>query len=265
MSGATDWRRDYDEQGFAVLTSVIAQRAVAAAGAAYDALTHTAPTSVAMSDQPILVLWQHARGGFKRYIPLPEIPAIAALVADPAILAAVTDLCGGPVRLLETIVFNKPPGDGLPLAWHQDASFYPLAGGVQVSAAVMLDPADEANGTIAFAPGSHRGTLMSAVDLLTGARRHGDPRPLPDDPAAAGYGVVAPRLEPGDVVIFGDRIWHGSGPNRTIDRPRRLLSIRYISLDTRYHPVPGNAATFMRQIASAEGEPLAGSAFPILG
>lgn len=265
MSGARDWRAEYEEQGFVVLKSLVPAAAVAAARDAYETLSRTAPTSMGPTDRAALVFWHHAKGGFKRYLCLDEVPSFADLVNHPAILAAVTRICGGPVRLLETIVFNKPPGDGLPLAWHQDASFYPLAGGVQISASVMLDPADESNGTVAFAPGSQRGAAMSAVDLLSGAPRPGDQRPVPNDPAAAGYAVVAPSLEPGDIVLFGAHVWHGSGPNRTADCPRRLLSIRYISLDTCYHRVPGNAATFMAQITSAEGAPLEGSAFPILG
>lgn len=264
MSAVSDWRSRYDEDGFVVLKALVPANAVGAAREAYDVLSQTAPTSMGAADRPALVFWHHAKGGFKRYLHLDEVPSFATLVSHPAILAAVTEVCGGPVRLLETIVFNKPPGDGLPLAWHQDASFYPLAGGIQISASVMLDPADETNGTVAFAPGSQRGAAMSAVDLLSGAPRPGDQRPVPNDPAVAGYEIVAPSLEPGDVVLFGAHVWHGSGPNRTADRPRRLLSIRYISLDTRYCPVPGNAATFMAQITSAEGEPLEGPAFPLL-
>lgn len=265
MHGACDWQSEYDEQGFVVLKSILPAATVAAARDAYDVLSKTAPTSIGISDRPTLVFWHHAKGGFKRYLYLDDVPGFANLVNHPAILAPVTRLCGGKVRLLETIVFNKPPGDGLPLAWHQDASFYPLSGGVQISASVMLDPADESNGTIAFAVGSQRSAAMSAVDLLSGAPRIGDQRPIPNDPAAAGYTVVAPKLEPGDVILFGSQVWHGSGPNRTTDRPRRLFSIRYISLDTCYRPVPGNAATFMAQITSAENEPLEGSPFPILG
>jgi ectoine hydroxylase-related dioxygenase (phytanoyl-CoA dioxygenase family) len=191
--------------------------------------------------------------------------AISALVRHPAILAPVMAICGGPVRLLETVIFNKPPGDGGQLAWHQDASFYPIAGGRQVSALVMLDAASEANGAVSFALGSHLGKRMSAVDLHSGLSRPGDSRPVPGDPAAAGFDITTPELVPGDVVLFHSLIWHGSGPNLTVDRPRRLISIRYISLDTRYQPVAGNAASFIRQIASPEGAPLSGRAFPVLG
>lgn len=265
MSGANGWQAQYDEQGFIVLKSLVPADAVTAAREAYELLSRTAPTSMAVSERPMLVFWHHAEGGFKRYLYLDEVPSFAALVRHPAILAAVSKLCRGPVRLLETIVFNKPPGDGLALAWHQDASFYPLSGGIQISASVMLDPADGENGTIAFAVGSQHSATMSAVDLRSGAPRPGDQRLAPNDPTAAGYRILAPVLEPGDVVLFGSQVWHGSGPNRSADRPRRLLSIRYISLDTCYHRVPGNAATFMAQITSAEGAPLEGSAFPVLG
>ncbi len=264
MPSARDWQRDYHAQGFAVLRGLVRREEALAARDAYAGLSTTAPTILPDIDAPLLVMWRHAKGGFKRYLPLSDAPEFSRLVAHPDILTAVTALCGGTVRLLETIVFNKPPGDGGVLAWHQDASFYPLAGGLQVSALVMLDPASETNGAVSFAVGSHKGELMSAVDLHTGARRASDARNTPDDPRAAGYEVVTPELGPGDVVLFHSLVWHGSGPNATVDRPRRLVSIRYVSTDTLYQPVPGNGASFMHQIACRAGEPLSGGAFPIL-
>lgn len=260
----TDPIQVYGAQGFAVLPGQLPQEVVRAAREEYDAIYPTATVTLPEVDEPLMVMWYHATGGFKRYALLPQLSAISTLVSHPDILAPVMAICGGPVRLLETVVFNKPPGDGGQLAWHQDASFYPLAGGRQVSALVMLDPATEANGAVAFAIGSHKGGLMSAVDLHSGQRRPGDGRASPDDPVAAGFDVRTPALDPGDVVLFHSLVWHGSGPNRTLNQPRRLISIRYISLDTRYQPVLGNSASFMRQITSAEGEPIAGGAFPIL-
>jgi ectoine hydroxylase-related dioxygenase (phytanoyl-CoA dioxygenase family) len=264
MTISATWRQDYRRQGFAVLRGLLSSNKIVAARIAYAAISKSAPTDLPIIDSPLLVMWQHVRGGFKRYLPLYDATEFFDLVADAEIIDAMTALCGGPVRLLETIVFNKPPGDGGALAWHQDVSFYPLSGGTQVSALIVLDPATKANGAVSFAVGSHKGDVMSAVDLHSGAPRANDLRATPKDPSAAGFEVVTPDLKPGDVVLFHSHIWHGSGPNTTLDQPRRLVSIRYVSLDTCYLPVPGNAASFMHQIRSSAGEPLSGGAFPIL-
>ena len=262
-----DWRgaqADYEEQGFAVLRGLLPTDVVLAARTEYQTVFPDAPRELPEGDEPLVVLWYHAANGFKRYLGLSQTPAFAAVVSHPAIVAPVTSICNGPVRLFETIIFNKPPGEGGNLAWHQDASFYPLAGGIQLSALVMLDPATEENGAVSFAAGSHKSELMSAVDLHTGDRLRGDERAAPDDPAAFGFKVVTPLLDPGDVVLFHNLVWHGSGPNRTQDRQRRLLSLRYASLDTCYQTVPGNSASFMHQIKTPEGQPLSGSTFPIV-
>src|SRR5579871_1770369 len=256
---------EYEEQGFSVLPRMLPPESVLRAREEFAAIHDGAPTEFPEGcDEPMIVFWLHVRGGRKRYMRLREAPALRALVTHPAVLASVIRLCGGPVRLLETIVFNKPPGTGSSLAWHQDASFYPLDRGIEVSALIPLDPTHEGNGAVSFAIGSHRDSLMSAVDLQTGQKLLGDERAEPGDPRDFGYQIVTPALSPGDVILISDRVWHGSRPNTTVDQPRRMLSVRYISIDTVYRPIPGNAASFMRQITSPVGQTLSGGAFPIL-
>jgi ectoine hydroxylase-related dioxygenase (phytanoyl-CoA dioxygenase family) len=169
------------------------------------------------------------------------------------------------VRLLESVVFNKPPRVGGRLAWHADISYYPLGGGQQMSVMIPFDHMSAANGAVSFAVGSHRSPPVASVDLRTGTAFAEDALPpCPDDPATAGYEVRTPVLAPGDVVLFGVRVWHGSEANNSADMPRRLLSLRFVSLDTRYELRSGNRATFVQQIRSRPGEPLAGGAFPII-
>ena len=254
----------YERQGFVVLPRLVPETVVSAAREEYIRHTDDAPRTAGDIGTPVIVMWHHVEGGFKRYLSLPQAPAIHALITRPEILGHVRDICGGPVRLLETIVFNKPPEKGGSLAWHQDASFYPLKGGKLVSALIPFDPMSAENGAVSFAPGSHTSKLMSAIDLHSGQRRADDTRATPVHPADRGYDVVTPDLVPGDVTLFHSQVWHGSAPNVSKDMPRRLLSVRYISLDTIYHPVPGNAASFVQQITTPVGSPLEGSAFPIL-
>ena len=254
----------YARNGFVVVRNLLDPKTVQAARDWHDIHSKTSDIEFQPLQTPLLVMWYHAEGGVKRYHPLGQAPAFEALARHPDILRVVHHISHGAVRLVESIVFEKPPMAGARLAWHQDASFYPLVGGSLVSALVAIDPMTLENGTVSFAEGSHLSDLKSAVNLHTGQRLESDVRDTPDDPEAAGFCVETPELEPGDVVFFHSRAWHGSGPNTTHDQRRRLLSLRYVTPDAIYSPIPGNSCTFMRQILTPVGEPLSGEAFPLL-
>ena len=84
--------------------------------------------------------------------------------------------------------------DALPL--HID-SFVPYEGDTVISmqAAFSLEGMTEANGATLVVPGSHRSGRYF-------------------DPATDAADVVPVVADPGDVVFWDSRIWHGAGPNR---------------------------------------------------
>ncbi len=169
------------------------------------------------------------------------------------------------IRLLETVVFNKPPRHGGVLCWHQDSPFFPLDPPSQYSIWVPFDVVERANGALLFARGSHKAGLKGSIDLHTGDAYPGEDLPLvPHDPASEGYDVVCAEVEPGDVILFNFLVWHASVPNVTPDRQRRGLSVRYLVGPARFRPRPGNAATFVKQIQVPPGALVEGAAFPAL-
>ena len=126
----------------------------------------------------------------------------------------------------------KLPGDGVVFEWHQDSVHRrygtPLwtdvtGRGSFVELATALDPVRADNGPLRFVPRSH----------LAG---HLDPLPEVDETAA-----VTPELDPGDVVLFGPYVVHGSGANLS-DRPRRMFLNGFAHPEANRRVYPGDGA-----------------------
>src|SRR5438128_1817107 len=78
------------------------------------------------------------------------------LLTDPRIVAIVKDLLGENVVAWGSHFFCKMPGDGKAVAWHQDASYWPLDPAKTVTVWLAIDDADIGNACMRFIPGSHR-------------------------------------------------------------------------------------------------------------
>src|SRR5688572_13524394 len=77
------------------------------------------------------------------------------LLAHPRIVAIVKDLLGEHVVGWGSHFFCKLPGDGKAVAWHQDASYWPLTPSKAVTVWLAIDAADRENGCMRFIAGSH--------------------------------------------------------------------------------------------------------------
>ncbi len=139
--------------------------------------------------------------------------------SDARLVRMAAQVLGSPVvvQLIQQAHF-KLPGDGVAFPWHQDSShrrygteWRDVNGrGSFVQTVTALDPIGEDNGPLRFIPGSHRwGHLALPADGTL---------PPPLDPAQA----VTVAMEPGDVVVFGPYVVHGSPANDS-DRPRRTF------------------------------------------
>jgi ectoine hydroxylase-related dioxygenase (phytanoyl-CoA dioxygenase family) len=216
------------------------------------------------AERPIAVFWTHIEGGRKRLASLDELPVLSDMAKGRPIPGVIRELAPDEsIRLLETVVFNKPPGRGRVLRWHQDVSYFPLEPNNQIAVWIPFDVVRRANGAVLYALGSHRSPTMGSVDLHTGRPFSGDARDtIPDDPATLGYQVAAAEVDPGDMIVHDGRVWHMSGDNSTVSMARRAVTLRYLRGRTLYKPRPGNAATFLAQIQVDPGQELAGGAFP---
>ncbi|MGC1272165.1 MAG: phytanoyl-CoA dioxygenase family protein [Planctomycetaceae bacterium] len=151
------------------------------------------------------------------------------ILTNPKIVALVKDILGEHVVGWGTHFFCKMPRDGKAVAWHQDASYWPLSPSKAVTVWLAIDDADPENANMRFIAGSHH------VGHLTFR---------PSDPNehnvlnqtienAEQYGpVVDDTLKAGECSLHSDLLLHGSEANQS-DRRRCGLTIRYAAADVR--------------------------------
>lgn len=149
------------------------------------------------------------------------------LLREPRIVAYVKDILGEDVIGWGSHFFCKMPHDGKSVAWHQDASYWPLTPSKAVTVWLAIDDADIENACMRFIAGSqHVGHLTF--------------RPSSDDEGnvlnqtienAEQYGqVVYDELTAGEISLHSDLLLHGSQANDS-DRRRCGLTLRYCTPD----------------------------------
>ncbi len=149
------------------------------------------------------------------------------LLREPRIVDYVKDILGKDVIGWGSHFFCKMPHDGMSVAWHQDASYWPLTPSKAATVWLAIDDADIENACMKFVTGSqHVGHLTF--------------RPSSDDEGnvlnqsidnAEQYGeVVYDELRAGEISIHSDLLLHGSEANDS-DRRRCGLTLRYCTPD----------------------------------
>ncbi len=78
------------------------------------------------------------------------------IVTNPIILDHVQDVVGPDVVAWGSHFFCKQPHDPRKVAWHQDASYWPLTPARTVTVWLAIDDADQENAAMMFIPGTHR-------------------------------------------------------------------------------------------------------------
>lgn len=151
------------------------------------------------------------------------------LLRHPRIVASVRDLLGDSVVGWGSHFFCKLPRDQRRVAWHQDASYWPLTPSKTVTVWLAIDDADRGNGCMRFLAGSHW---------------HGHLTYRPSSPAehnvlnqtvedAERFGApVDDELQAGEASIHADLLLHGSEANES-DRRRCGLTLRYSTTEVR--------------------------------
>jgi ectoine hydroxylase-related dioxygenase (phytanoyl-CoA dioxygenase family) len=254
----------YKRDGMVILRGFFEPARIEALALEYQHAFDRAPEGQAPGERPVAVFWTHVEGGRKRLAPLDELPVLSDIALGRRVSGVIKALAqSGPIRLLESVIFNKPPGRGRVLRWHQDVSYFPLEPNNQIAVWIPFDVVRRENGAVLYALGSHRSPIMGSVNLHTGQPFGGDARQtIPDDPSKLGFTVVPAEVDPGDMIVHDGRVWHMSGDNATAGMPRRAMTLRYLCGRTIYRPHAGNAATFLAQVKVKPGEELAGTAFP---
>lgn len=142
------------------------------------------------------------------------------------------------IRLYGDQLHIKMPGCETRTYWHQDATFFPLAGLQNCSAWIALDKVSHETGALEFIKGSHKsGRLYRPTTRLTAAKY--PPLPIPDIPdieaARDKYEIISFDMKPGDVVFFHLNTIHGATANHSLNQLRRGYVLRLLGDDMHFH------------------------------
>ena len=151
------------------------------------------------------------------------------ILTEPRIVDYVSDLLGENVIAWGSHFFCKMPHDGKAVAWHQDASYWPLSPSKAVTVWLAIDDADRENACMKFVAGSHHHGHMTYRP--SSPDEHNVLNQTIDDPEAFGQ-IVYDELRAGQVSMHSDLLLHGSEANDS-DRRRCGLTLRYCSADVR--------------------------------
>lgn len=197
---------------------------------------------------------------------IPELEQFVRTSDAPRIAA---DMIGSaPVRLYHDHVLVKEPGTRQRTPWHQDIPYYNVAGRLNVSMWIPVDPVPRES-TLEFVQGSHLGPWYMPRTFLDGQAKwfpDGSLAELPDiDADPEQFPVIGWALEPGDAVCFHMLTLHAAGGVSGTNR-RRVLSLRFLGEDmvhavrawTTSPPFPGLADEL------ADGAPLDHPLFPVV-
>lgn len=154
------------------------------------------------------------------------------ILTNSRISDLVSDLVGQNIVGWGSHFFCKMPGDGKSVAWHQDASYWPLSPTKAVTVWLAIDDADVENGCMRFIAGSqHNGHLTYRP---SGSHEDNVLNQTIDNPQQYGHGEVDDELKAGECSIHSDLLLHGSDPNNS-DRRRCGLTLRYAASDVQAH------------------------------
>lgn len=247
-----DLRERLERDGYAVVRGLLPPDEVAVVAAAFDRLVAIArglPGPARVGDAWFVV--DPAPFRLKRVVWCGGVePSLAGYGDDPRFLWLAVEALGvDPVEQLIQQAHFKLPGDEVGFDWHQDASNRrygvefddPDGRGGFVQIVVAVDPMGPDNGGLRLLPGTHR--LGFVADPITGALPPG---------LVEGVPVVDAELAPGDALLFGPFLVHGSAANRS-DRPRRLLLQGYAVPGANRRVYPGCGTGVLRRLAPGGG------------
>jgi ectoine hydroxylase-related dioxygenase (phytanoyl-CoA dioxygenase family) len=190
--------------------------------------------------------------------------AFRSLVHAPALAeAAATLMVSRQVRFFYDQMFVKEPGAVAPTPWHQDLPYWPLRGDQICGLWCPLDSVDLDSGAVEYVRGSHLAGRWYRPRHFGGASGYdgasGDP--MPDiDATVAARDRLSWAMEPGDAIAFHGLVVHGAGGNRSVQRRRRALSLRWMGDDAVFDDRPG---TYPFDVAGQiPGSPLQGTLYP---
>ena len=149
------------------------------------------------------------------------------LLCESRIVVYVKDILGEDVIGWGSHFFCKMPHDGKSVAWHQDASYWPLTPSKAVTVWLAIDDADIENACMRFVAGSQN---VGHLTYRPSADGEGNVLNQTIENAEQYGEVVYDELAAGEVSLHSDLLLHGSEANES-DRRRCGLTLRYCTPD----------------------------------
>jgi len=151
------------------------------------------------------------------------------MITDKRIVSIVRDLLGENVVAWGSHAFIKLPHDGKVVAWHQDASYWPMTPSKTVTVWLAIDNSHVGNGCMRFMAGSHhQGHLTFRPSR---PEEHNVLNQTIDNAHQYGHEVLD-ELKPGEISLHSDLLLHSSEKNES-DQRRAGLALRYCSVEVR--------------------------------
>ncbi len=248
--------RFFEENGYIQLLNVLTAEELAQARAALEELlamqldsqhdlTRDNPDVRKIFVQKVN-MWQ-VHPGIRHYVFNHKIAEIARQLAR-------TDR----IRLWHDHALIKMPGDSKASSWHQDIPYWPMQENGSLSCWMALDDVYEANGCMAFIPGSHKLGRLEPINLV-------NPQDLfalvpPDKQGEIELQPIFQPMPAGSCTFHDGRTFHYAGPNTT-DKPRRAIITIYMPGDVHY---TGARHVVTDDLNLQTGAVLAGERFPVL-
>ena len=200
--------QQYREQGYAMGGQLLGARELTRLRREIDALIAALPPGTRPENMPS----RHYDNDYLRQL----------FLSDNLVDVA-EQILGPDIALFTSYIISKRPGDGLAVAWHQDAAYFPIEPMETFTLWLAVDDADAENGCMRVWPGSHRERrVWLHSDDQSGATTL--PLHLPDVDLKAGRDVP---VQAGGFAVHDPFLLHGSKPNRS-SRRRCGITIKYI-------------------------------------
>ena len=145
------------------------------------------------------------------------------LAQHPVILDYIEDLIGPDIVCWTTHYFCKLPNDRKPVAWHQDATYWPIRPTRTVTVWLAVDDVNESNSPMEFIEGSH------TLGAIPWERAPKDTVLQQEIPEATRLGSIYTNVLPaGSISLHTSTLVHGSSANVSMSQRRCGLTLRYI-------------------------------------
>ena len=228
----------YAEEGYCLFNDVLSQTEIASVRAELDKLLDNLPErQVVYKDGE-----NKEVDGRPEYLtePHPKNLFWLELCRHPRVLDAVESVLGPDLILIMSHLIVKRAEDGLPVAWHQDNTYWHSVQGADVTTVwLAIDDTDCANGCMQVIPCTHEGypemeKISTGEDDLLGLKVEVSPK--------MEEGAVCLEMKAGSLSVHDSFVLHGSEANGS-GRRRAAYTMRYanaktVKVNTAEHWVP---------------------------